>query len=352
MNTLMTTLTTTLGTIGNQLSELTFVWVWVFVLLPLPLLLRYGLKPVLRQGAQGALKVPFFTHFANHTQHGNQHTAGAWWRMLLLSLIWGLLVTALARPTLVGRPIPLPIEGRDVMLAIDLSGSMDERDLAGGRLNRLDVVKAAADTFIERRKGDRMGLILFSDRAYLQAPLTFDRQVVRELLREAQVGLTGKKTAIGDAIAVALKRLKDRPNNAEGDSRVLVLLTDGANTAGVMPPMQAAELAKKLGIRIYTIGVGSQSYGAFGRGNDLDEATLTAIADTTGGEYFRATDARTLDNVYRAIDRLVPSVAEPVTFRPEMALFTYPAGLAVLLTALLAVLSLFVSYLNRIKVAS
>lgn len=316
-----------------QWREVSFVWWWVLLLLPLPLLFRYVLKPRQR-GVAGALKVPFFTHVVSrNSQHQRPQRGG--WSLLWLALMWLLLVVAMARPTLMGDTIPLPAEGRDVMLAIDLSGSMDERDLTAGRYNRLHVVKAAADEFIARRKGDRLGLILFSDRAYLQAPLTFDRQVVRELLSEAQVGLTGQKTAIGDAIVVALKRLKDRPANAEKDSRVLVLLTDGSHNAGVMQPMQAAALAKKLGIRIYTIGVGSRGQGFFASHNGLDEDTLKAIATATGGKYFRATDAKTLDNVYRAIDQLVPSAAEPQFVRPQIALFYYPAGLALCLAGLL-----------------
>ncbi|MGY0398682.1 MAG: vWA domain-containing protein [Ostreibacterium sp.] len=318
----------------NNINALNFIWPWVFILLPLPLIVRRFFKPV-SQGVQGALKVPFFNRLSGNIQNEGNGNHTVWWRWLLLSLIWGLLVTALARPSWVGKEIPLPVKGRDVMLAIDLSGSMDERDLAGGRLNRLAVVKAAADEFISRRVGDRIGLILFSDRAYLQSPLTFDRKVVRELLQEAQVGLTGQQTAIGDAIAIALKRLKELPSDGKKDNRVLILLTDGANTAGVMQPMTAALLAKKIGIRVYTIGVGSKGRNIFGRGTDLDEATLTAIAKTTNGQYFRATDAKTLDNIYREIDKLVPSFGKPIHLRPEISWFHWPAGLALVLSGML-----------------
>lgn len=318
-------------------GSVAFLWWWLFFLLPLPWLLRRFLAPV-EQGHTGALKVPFFAQLATNASSGGQASTSVWWRWALLSLIWVLLVVAAARPTLVGEPVPLPAEGRDVMLAIDLSGSMDERDLTNRRYNRLAVVKAAADEFISRREGDRMGLIFFSDRAYLQAPLTFDRQVVRDLLKEAQVGLTGQQTAIGDAIAVALKRLRARDNDTP-DSRVLVLLTDGTQNAGVMQPLQAAQLAKKLGIKIYTIGVGSQGRDVFGRQrSDLDEGTLTAIAEATGGQYFRATDAQTLDNIYREINQLVPAAGDPIHLRPQTALFHYPAGLALVLLTLLALL--------------
>ena len=224
------------------------------------------------------------------------------------------------------------------MMAIDLSGSMEERDFAvnGRATTRLGVVKEAADDFIARREGDRVGLVLFSDRAYLQAPLTFDREVVRELLEQAQVGLTGQKTAIGDAIAVSVKRLKDRPE----DGRVLVLLTDGANNEGVMEPIKAAALASDLGIRIYTIGVGAQNRPGFLPTSDLDEGTLRGIADLTGGAYFRATDVQGLAEIYRSIDRLEPVAGEPLHVRPEVALYYWPAGFAVVLSGLFAVFTL------------
>ncbi len=325
---------------------MTFLWVWMFALLPLPLVIRYFSK---KEGnderaLDGALNVPFFAQLQSQVGNTKAQEKTSWVKWLLLSLAWILLVAALARPIFVGKEIPLPAEGRDLMLAIDLSGSMDERDL-GTRANRLSVVKQAADDFISRRKGDRLGLILFSDRAYLQAPLTFDRQVVQSLLQEAQVGLTGQKTAIGDAIAVALKRLKDRPKNnknGEKDSRVLVLLTDGANNAGVMHPLKAAQLAKKLGIKIYTIGVGGTGQivnTPFGRQriatSDLDENTLTQIAQLTGGKYFRATNVQGLNEIYQDINKLEPVVGEPIFVRPEVALYYYPA------TAALLVLMLF-----------
>jgi len=230
------------------------------------------------------------------------------------------------------------------MMAIDLSGSMQEEDLAlGGRkATRLAVVKEAADDFISRRKGDRVGLVLFSDRAYLQSPLTFDREVVRQLLNQAQVGLTGQKTAIGDAIAISSKRLKDRPNG----SRVLILLTDGVNNEGVMNPIKAAELAKKLGIRIYTIGVGAKSLAVntpFGPqmvnpSQDLDEDTLRKIASITGGKYFRATDVKGLSTIYHDIDQLEPVSGDPIYVRPKIALYFWPAGLALILSGLFALL--------------
>ena len=318
---------------------ITFLWPFAFLLLPLPFVLRRFLKPA-DKGLGGALKVPFFASLSRDLGGRGDRTSTSWWKLAAASLVWLLMVAAVARPAYVGPEVPLPVKGRDIMMAIDLSGSMAEQDFAvGGRpTTRLNVVKDAADAFIESRKGDRVGLVLFSDRAYLQAPLTFDREAVRKLLGEAEVGLTGQQTAIGDAIAVSLKRLKDRP--AEG--RVLVLLTDGANNTGEMDPIRAAELAKKLGIRIYTIGVGGGPVAIdtpMGRqmvnsSSDLDEGALRKIAELTGGQYFRATDVNGLAQVYRSIDKLEPIGADPVHVRPEVALYFWPAGLALLIAAL------------------
>ncbi|SNZ07517.1 vWA domain-containing protein [Cohaesibacter gelatinilyticus] len=322
---------------------ITFLWPLAFLLLPLPLIIRKLAKPIAPSQA-GALMVPFFNQLFANRASGNNIAKTSIWRGLLSSLIWLLLVGALVRPAFVGPEVPLPAEGRDIMMAIDLSGSMEQDDFAlnGRRATRLDVVKAAADDFIDRRKGDRVGLVLFSNRAYLQAPLTFDRQVVRELLDQAQVGLTGQKTAIGDAIAVSVKRLKDRP--AKG--RVLILLTDGASNEGVMEPLKAAALAKELGIRIYTIGVGGEARAvntAFGRqlvnpSQDLDEGTLREIAAETGGKYFRATDVAGLAAIYEDINKLEPVSGDPLHVRPEVALFFWPAGLALALMALMGLI--------------
>ncbi len=322
---------------------ITFLWPLAFLALPLPILARYLQKPM-PQSANGALRVPFFATLQSRgTAHGQRR---GWWRMAAMIAIWILLVTALARPAMVGTPLPLPAEGRDIMLAIDLSGSMGREDFAiGGQTStRLGVVKQTANDFIERRAGDRIGLVLFSDRAYLQAPLTFDRDVVRSLLDQAQVGLTGQQTAIGDAIAIAVKRLKDRP----ASERVLVLLTDGASNAGVMTPLAAADLAKTLGVKIYTIGVGADRMvvnTGFGQqvvnpSEDLDEATLTQIATRTGGLYFRATDLGGLADIYREIDRMEPIAADPLFLRPTVALFYWPLGAALALIALFALLHL------------
>ena len=320
---------------------LTFEWPWLFALLPLPWLI-YQFFPASKQ-ENAALLVPFYEQLEHSPAAATGASRQRWWRLLVLSLIWLTLLTASARPMWIGDPVSLPASGRDLLLAVDISGSMETRDMAwnGEQFDRLTVVKAVVGDFVERRQSDRLGLILFGTRAYLQAPLTFDRTTVHQLLREAQLGFAGEKTAIGDAIGMGVKRLRDRPQ----DSRVMILLTDGANTAGQVEPLKAAELATKSKVKIYTIGVGAdqmQTRGFLGLGKrtinpsaDLDEPTLRAIAEQTGGQYFRARSPQELQTVYETLDTLEPIEQEAEVFRPTLSLFFWPLGFALGLVALL-----------------
>ncbi len=317
-----------------------FEWFQVLYLLPLPLLVRY-LLPARRRQPGAALRVPFAGDMVAAAGQQRSPARSSWLTLLLLALCWILLLLAAARPQWLGEPVTLPASGRDLMLAVDTSGSMQTRDLTlrGRPVDRLTVVKSVAGDFIERRKGDRVGLILFGDQAYLQTPLTFDRKTTRYMLDEAAIGLAGESTAIGDAIALAVKRLRQRPQ----DSRVLVLLTDGANTAGQLDPRQAARLAAELGVKIYTIGVGADEMlirGLLGTravnpSADLDEKSLKYIAETTGGGYFRARDSAALERIYGQIDRLEPTITETETFRPVRPLFHYPLAGAIVLSLLI-----------------
>jgi len=272
---------------------ISFAWPWVFIAGLLPLA-TYYLLPQAKLTRDAALRVPFIDEFDDSADSSNQIRSWGWRRVLPI-IAWIFLVLAAARPQWLGDPVELPISGRDLVMAVDLSGSMEEEDfeLDGRVVNRLVATKAVAGDFIQRRQGDRIGLILFGEQAYLQTPLTFDRKTVVQLLNESAIGLAGKSTAIGDAIGLAIKRLKDKT----AESRVLILMTDGANTAGEVLPLKAAELAAQAGLKIYTIGIGADAmvvrsfFGGKRRVNpsrDLDEKTLTAIADKTGGRYFRA----------------------------------------------------------------
>jgi len=318
---------------------ITLAWPWVLAALPLPLLVRYLVAPA-RPAVGRALRLPFYADVVDR-EGGGQGTRPRP-RQLVAWLAWGLLVLAAARPQWLGPPVSLPVTGRDLMLAVDLSGSMEQADylLGGHRASRLDVVKAVAGRFIERRRGDRIGLILFGSRAYLQTPLTYDRATVQAMLGDAVIGLAGRETAIGDAITLAVKRLRKQPE----DNRVLILLTDGTNTAGSVAPPDAARLAAQSKVRVYTIGIGGSPLGEqtpFGtllrQGSDLDPASLKAIASRTGGRYFQATDTGELKRVYDELDRLEPSVRDVRTFRPLQALYPWPAGAALLLSVWLAV---------------
>jgi Ca-activated chloride channel family protein len=241
----------------------------------------------------------------------------------------------------VGEPIALPTVGRDLMLAVDISGSMETEDMFIGReqVTRLALVKQVVNEFIERRVGDRIGLLLFGTEAYIQTPMTFDRQTVKTLLNEAQIGFAGEKTSIGDAIGLAVKRLKEQSD----EHRILILLTDGSNTAGSVEPLTATELATQTGVKIYTIGVGADEMmvrSIFGsrRVNpaaDLDEDTLQKIAAATGGQYFRARNTAELEEIYQLIDKLEPVQQESEIFRPVKTLFYLPLAAALLLSFLL-----------------
>ncbi len=305
-----------------------------FALLPLPALVYWLIPKASSTGA--ALQVPFYQQVKSLGDPGRGGGKGI--RLALLVLCWLLLVLASARPQWLGEHTQLPVSGRDLMMAVDVSGSMKAVDMLynGKPENRLVAVKRVAGDFIERRTGDRIGLILFGTRAYLQAPISLDRKTVNQLLQESAIGIAGEKTAIGDAIGLAMKRLKDR----QGEDKILILLTDGTNTAGTVDPLQAAQLAGVGGLRIHTIGVGADDQalrgvlgGSFFRQrSDLDETTLKQVAAVTGGRYFRATDTESLDQIYALIDQLEPVDEQTSHLRPVKELFYWPLSLAFLVS--------------------
>ncbi|HEY8036042.1 MAG TPA: VWA domain-containing protein [Methylobacter sp.] len=316
-----------------------FEWPWLLAALPLPLLIRW-LVPAKMPVEQAALKVPFLDDFSEAETRAVSQTQQ--WPLLLAAIAWLLLVIACARPQWLGEPIEQAVSGRDLMLAVDLSGSMEEQDFVINKraVDRLTAAKGVAGDFINRRVGDRVGLILFGTQAYLQTPLTFDRKTVMTLLNEAVIGLAGDNTAIGDAIGLAVKRLK----NESANSRVLVLMTDGANTAGEITPLKAAELAAANDLKIYTIGIGADEMivrNFFGNRKvnpsvDLDEKTLIKIAESTGGQYYRARNTDELNNIYMRLDELEPVEKDKQYFRPRSELYYWPLSLALVLAAAIA----------------
>ena len=319
-----------------------FEWPHLLLLLPLPLLYRW-LLPAQSTDQQAALKVPFIEDFGQAKAKGGSQRQP--WLLWLAAVAWVLLIMASTRPQWLGEPIEQMVSGRDLMLAVDVSGSMAEKDfkLSGNWVDRLTATKNVASAFMNRRVGDRVGLILFGTTAYLQTPLTFDRKTVVTLLNEAFIGITDNEpaTSIGDAIGLAVKHLKNEQDN----SRVLILLTDGANTAGEITPLQAAQLAADNGLKIYTIGIGADEMivrSFFGNrkvnpSRDLDEETLKAIADKTQGRYFRARNKEELEAIYQLLDQLEPVEKDKQFYRPMSELYPWPLAMALLLSAFIAV---------------
>jgi Ca-activated chloride channel family protein len=330
---------------------ITLLWPAILLLLPLPWLLRRFAPPQTSQ--RPALRAPFFRRWESLVATGDSKVAPVSRRFPVVAmwLIWLALLLAGARPLWIGEAIELPNTGRDLMVAVDISGSMRVEDMqVGSRMaRRIDAVKQLGSEFMSRRSGDRLGLILFGSRAYLQSPLSFDIQTVQRFLLESQIGFAGQETAIGDAIGLAAKRLRERP----ASNRVLILLTDGQDTASTMDPLEASQLAAQLGIRIYTIGIGADSLtlpGLLGSplgartvnpSADLDEQTLQQIAANTGGQYFRARDPQELANIYQLLELLEPMEVDTALYRPQQSLAALPLLVALALSFALVIQQLW-----------
>lgn len=311
---------------------LTFDLPWLFLVLPLPLVVWWLLPP--HHEVTSAVRIPFFEETA--ARAGLTPTPGAvvpratWAQRLVAPAVWVLVVAALARPQWMEPPLERIEPARDLLLAIDLSQSMEARDFvdaSGARVDRLTAVKGVVGDFIARRKTDRIGLIVFGQAAFPQAPLTLDHDGVRVLLAETRIGMAGPQTAIGDAIGVAVKMTEHAPER----DKVLVLLTDGNDTASRVPPDRAAEIAKQHRITIHTIGIGDPS----ADGEDkVDLAALGRIATATGGRSFRGEDRVGLEEIYRTIDQLAPDQAKRTLFRPRIELYWMPLAASAVLTML------------------
>ena len=319
---------------------LEWIWPWCVLLLPLPWLVRHLLSAY--QVRPAAIVVPFFDDLASLSAEKDRP---AFLHIALLVLLWCSLVAAMARPVWYGEPVDISTSGRDLLLAIDISDSMriDDMKVENSNVMRIDAVKSIASEFIQNRESDRIGLILFGQQAYLQTPLTFDRKSAIAELNDALPGFAGSSTAIGDAMGLAINLLRDRPTQ----SRVLILLSDGSNTYG-SDPLAAVSVAAEADIKIHTIAIGATTH--FGEdvigqkmeinpSRDLDEQSLAAIADATGGRYFRAHNTEELTSIYATIDELEPAPAKEFV-RPQKSLYHWPLAAAlvcaILLTALRA----------------
>jgi Ca-activated chloride channel family protein len=318
---------------------LTFGFVWAFCLLPLPLLVWWLAPPHKERTA--ALRVPFFRQVTSATQSAVSQGALVLPRsrvqMITAILCWLMLVTALARPERLGEPVVIEKSARDLILAVDISGSMDDRDMEapdGTRKQRLQVVKDVIAGFIADREGDRIGLIVFGAKAYVQTPFTEDLDSVSELLNQTQVGMAGPNTAIGDAIGLSIRTFE----TSEVDQRLLILLSDGADTSSMMSPVNAAEIAAQAGVTIYTIGVGDPE----GSGEErLDLGALEDIATRASGSFYYADDEKGLTEIYDRIDQSNPRVTDTQTFQPRDQIGYIPMSIALILgTFVLAFLHL------------
>jgi Ca-activated chloride channel family protein len=315
---------------------LDLAWPRLLLALPLPWLAARWL-PRAQVAMGGALRLPH-AGVVMPSQDGASVVPSL--RRVLALAAWALLVVAAARPQWLGPPEDVSRSGRDLLLAVDTSGSMSIEDmqLNGAPAPRFAAIQAIASDFIQRRAGDRVGLILFGSRAYLLVPLTFDLKTVAAQLSDSTIGLAGRETAIGDAVGLAVKRLRDRPQG----QRVLILLTDGVNTAGELDPHKAIELAEANHVRIYTIGIGADAVrvdSLFGSrivnpSADLDETMLRGMAERTGGRYFRARDSAELAGIYHAIDRLEPAADPGQRLRPTRELYWVPLAGTLALGAL------------------
>lgn len=309
------------------------VWPWLLLALPLPLLVAAVLPPAER-AASAALRVPFETELRSLAATALRRPRMRW--SLLALLAWALLCLAAARPQQLGAAVTPPQIGRDLMLVVDLSGSMAEEDMILGNqyVDRLTAAKAVLGDFLNRRAGDRVGLLLFGQRAYAVTPLTPDLESVRQQLMDAEIGMAGQETAIGDAVALAVKRIAGQPElTRESGERVVILLTDGVNTAGTLGPDKATQIATSEGVRVHTIGFGgdgnrSPFFGVRLPQSQIDEEGLARMAKETGGRYFRARDTSELAGIYAEIDRIEPTARAGEVQRPRIERYPLPLGLA------------------------
>lgn len=310
-----------------------FQWPYLVLLLPIPMILKYLSRKKRRsaQNTSGGLVLPFYHELIESYQNEERPSTSFNLRNLLKILSWIFIVIALMRPISLGEPISLPLPTHDIIMALDISGSMRAEDMSESyRQSRLDVVKRIAHKFIEQRESDRLGLVFFGSHSFLSSPLTLDKKSLHTFLDKTQIGFAGERTAIGDAVGLAVKRLK--LGNDSKNTKFIILLSDGSNTSGEVDPLEAADIAAKYNIKIYTIGIGKISNNIFDlqSGMSLDEETLQQIASKTDGVYFHASNMRALENIYNQINKLEPVQDEHKIIRPESELYIYP-----LLTALL-----------------
>ena len=306
---------------------LTFAHLWFFALLPLPWLLRAILPP--RRTTRVAVRVPFGNRLRAATAEGGSVSRATKQasRQIIPTLVWLLVLTALARPQWIAAPLTKDLPTRDLLLLVDLSGSMRQEDFtnaAGKKVDRLAAVKEVLGDFLVRRDGDRVGLVVFGDAPFLQAPFSTDLNLSRRLLDETAIGMAGPRTAFGDAIGLGVTLF----DHSDVPAKTIIALTDGNDTASQVPPAEAARVAKERGIRIHTVAIGDPT--TVGE-EKLDEAALRAVAQGSGGSYFFAGDRQQLAGIYTELDKIETRKVKVISHRPRNDLFYWPLLAALVL---------------------
>ena len=315
---------------------------WLLLILPLPLLVTLFFPAHREQ--KSALQVPFFNRLVELT--GEQPSKGAvilqrmHFQQIWLLCSWVLIVVAMTKPEHIGEPVVIEKSGRDLMVAVDLSGSMEATDFLNNKdqhVDRLTAVKLVLEEFVAQREHDRLGLIVFGDAPFLQAPFTEDHKTWLALLRETEIGMAGLSTALGDAIGLSIKSF----SNSDTDNKVLIILTDGNDTGSQVPPVEAVKVAKQYGVTIYTIAIGDPET-ADEEALDID--TLQRLSEITDGAYYQALDRTQLQKIYQRITELEPELFESLSYRPRQNLYYYPLAIVLVVYLGFFLLMSFVSF--------
>ena len=315
---------------GRRPSVLTFAFPWALFLIPIAWLVRIVVPP--RRTPRIAVRVPFGKRIEQAFQNESMvvRSSRNHRRLFVLSFIWLLVVFAIARPQWLEPPLTKELPTRDLLLLVDLSGSMQQEDFvdaAGSKIDRLNAVKEILGEFLLRRDGDRVGLVVFGDAPFLQAPFSADLGLSRRLLDETAIGMAGPRTALGDAIGLGITLYEQ----SDAPAKTIIALTDGNDTKSQVPPIEAARVAAERGIRIHTVAIGDPTT----VGEDkLDEDALRSVASTTGGSYFFAADRLQLAGIYDTLDRIETRKVDVISHRPKQDLFYWPLILALALSML------------------
>ena len=331
---------------GSPITMYQFEYPWLFLLLPLPVLLWWLLPPYREESP--SVRLPFFGEVASAA--GLQPAAGAVvprrnrLQRVLAPFVWTLIVTALARPQFLEAPVEKVQPARDILIALDLSQSMDTRDfpdLSGTLIPRVQAVRDVVSEFVAHRQDDRIGLVVFGDAPYPLAPFTLDHRLVRTLIGGMLPGMAGNSTALGDAIGLGIKLF----DGSDAPQKVMVVLTDGNDTASRMPPERAAAIAKERSVIVHTVGIGNPD--ATGE-QKVDLDVLKQVAARTGGQYFFGADQTALASIYATLDRITPRNHKTLSWRPRRELFMWPLGAAlVIVLAYQALVACYAAWLSR-----